>query len=1436
MSEHSGWNSSRWFFRLLAASLFVVTVAIFIGCGGGGGGSLPQGTAEDSAKIAGQVGSFMTALRSGDPRSFGKLFSQRMQMLSGAGDNVQSFVLWDLGADVFSTTDDASFTFFIDPSQIIYLSDTLAQVTTWTHFPDGSKFSIGFQFLKENGAWVIDFLEVKPQEAATVGTGGLKASVDLLPLANGNQWRFIDPGTISENRGKSLLARVDTDPENRDEVKVFSVAWARNISPVDFGERNYGIEASAVEFGKTNDGTDAVAEGFFPKAPSASSSAELWNILDPKRTNQTRFSNTLGLFCWGNDEDFNGGLPWRMAGLVVKKGARTTQTISLPDQTGLRTVEMRTMFMGNSRLDLPIRTFSAIRLDISARFVDTGEVLYASWFFEPGIGPIAFARYDETTRRIDGQEFLMAGLVSNVGFSAPGQTPGIDSLVVRNLIPFGRLTAGSPFTHTFIASGGVPPYSWAVASAPTWMAVGPETGQMDLIPATIGTFTFSILARDSGELSAQYDLQWFAHVSSDTAFPVVRNLNPASGAAEVALTANVRVGFNKTMATYSFNPDTFQVFEGTATVSGKIIGEDQAGVFRPLRALKEATKYTVAVGTGVTDLSGNPLLQPLTYYFTTIGFDRPQLIRVLPLEDAVGVGTARKVGVRFSRLMDLSSVSSETFQVVGSSGVPLAGTFSTTDGSDILFTPDPPFQPVSSYTATLGIGVRDTGGVLVGETKTWSFTTDSPPQILRLSPPDLGSRTRVIGPITVEFDRHLLASTLVREHFFLESGGVILESTLEVASGGFEARLTPVNQLQEFTIHTATIASFVQDNVGNYIQGRKWSFFTGAGFRVESISPADEAQNVVTVSSVTVSFNHPVDVTSISSATFFVASAGVTLPGSYSFLDENQTVVFTPNPPFKGLSRYRCKVLGTVKNDRGQLLGPDKIWNINTDSRPTAVMAPGRDFAWASSNPSQLIFQFSKPIKVSSVANANFRIEKEDPAGNVVRDFSGPPTVDSDVQVRYNMVATPFGPPPAAVFRVTMADPVFDHAGNPLDIEDPSGQLGQGFRFANTFSRGLGTPQMDEGIGVATDSAGNVYVCGNTRGHIMGEPNAGGWDCFVTKYSPQGVHLWTKSGGSPVLDEVKGIAVDTADNVYVVGKTNGFLAAANAGGSDGFVFKMDPNGGIVWKDQFGGSGDDSANDVCADKNGHVYVTGQTTGPVHEVNPSGGTLTEVFISRYPNGTIGPSADTIIRGTVAAAVDDVAQGIAVKPDGSRVYITGYTEGVFAGGNGANRDIFIFGADTGTWASEQSAAYNGGGEDIGKDITITADGLQAWVVGNRTGSQPILRGYLTSNLNLENSWVLGSNNDTCDGVIVLGTSGGLVGTTAGGSGYAAKVDISTGAGVWLKTQGVSRSGIVFDFSGNRIITVGTTDAAVNGVLDAHAGLKDAFIITYDAAGDRK
>jgi len=63
------------------------------------------------------------------------------------------------------------------------------------------------------------------------------------------------------------------------------------------------------------------------------------------------------------------------------------------------------------------------------------------------------------------------------------------------------------------------------------------------------------------------------------------------------------------------------------------------------------------------------------------------------------------------------------------------------------------------------------------------------------------------------------------------------------------------------------------------------------------------------------------------------------------------------------------------------------------------------------------------------------------------------------------------------------------------------------------------------------------------------------------EYSSSGLKQWTKQLGTSAIEEGRGVAVDSWDNIYVTGETKGGLDGnTNSGESDLFLVKFNSDG------------------------------------------------------------------------------------------------------------------------------------------------------------------------------------------------------------------------------------------------------------------------------------
>lgn len=125
-------------------------------------------------------------------------------------------------------------------------------------------------------------------------------------------------------------------------------------------------------------------------------------------------------------------------------------------------------------------------------------------------------------------------------------------------------------------------------------------------------------------------------------------------------------------------------------------------------------------------------------------------------------------------------------------------------------------------------------------------------------------------------------------------------------------------------------------------------------------------------------------------------------------------------------------------------------------------------------------------------------------------------------------------------------------------------------------------------------------------------------DIFIQKLDPSGNLLWATSMGSSNFDRGLGIATDTSGNVYASGGYQGTvdfdpgvgvanLTASTNIDTDAYIQKLDKNGNFLWATSMGSSGIfEYAFDIHVDEQGNVYTTGSYDGGM-DFDPGAGVV-------------------------------------------------------------------------------------------------------------------------------------------------------------------------------------------------------------------------------------
>jgi hypothetical protein len=251
-----------------------------------------------------------------------------------------------------------------------------------------------------------------------------------------------------------------------------------------------------------------------------------------------------------------------------------------------------------------------------------------------------------------------------------------------------------------------------------------------------------------------------------------------------------------------------------------------------------------------------------------------------------------------------------------------------------------------------------------------------------------------------------------------------------------------------------------------------------------------------------------------------------------------------------------------------------------------------------------------------------------------------------------------------------------------------------------SYSTYLGGESIDVCKGIAVDASGAAFVTGTTISSsfpVTGalQPTLSGWsDAFLTKLSPAGDRfLFSTYLGGEGADDGNVVRVDSAGVVYVAGDTTsiGFPVTSGAmqrqyhGGYDGFVCGVANDGSrIVFATYLGGSGADVINDLFVGQDGRIVVAGYTSSVdfpvVQSFQSSFGGSFDAFVAVL--GAAGGTLD--FASYMGGGGDDRAYGVAPLGSGQLVVVgqvlagtVPYLQRSFSSAVSGNQDGFIVAA---------------------------------------------------------------------------------------------------------------------------------------------------------------
>lgn len=337
---------------------------------------------------------------------------------------------------------------------------------------------------------------------------------------------------------------------------------------------------------------------------------------------------------------------------------------------------------------------------------------------------------------------------------------------------------------------------------------------------------------------------------------------------------------------------------------------------------------------------------------------RPTVVDVTPNNLSITLNAGTSVSARFSEAMNVSTVSSATFELRNSiTNALIPGTiiYSPTTKTVTLY----PHSLLTSgllYTAKVkggSSGVKDLAGNAMSSDYTWYFLIIplfdlSAPSILSVAPANGATGVSNSVSVTATFSEKMKASTLTASTVELRnSANTLIPSVVTYNATTRVVTLKPSAPLSAGGVFKATIkggSSGAKDEANNPLPSNyTWSFTVAAPVvdvtkpTVTSVSPLNAATGVNITSTVSAIFSEAMNASSITTTNVELRKGTTLVTATVAYNATTKTVTLTPSSALAYATVYTATVKGGstgVKDLAGNTMLANYTWSFTTVAAP----------------------------------------------------------------------------------------------------------------------------------------------------------------------------------------------------------------------------------------------------------------------------------------------------------------------------------------------------------------------------------------------------------------------------------------------------------------------------------------------------------------------
>ncbi|MDP3516474.1 MAG: Ig-like domain-containing protein [Pseudohongiella sp.] len=437
--------------------------------------------------------------------------------------------------------------------------------------------------------------------------------------------------------------------------------------------------------------------------------------------------------------------------------------------------------------------------------------------------------------------------------------------------------------------------------------------------------------------------------------PMVSAVTPAPNTTGVAFnTSVVTATFNKSMNPATLTASSFSLACPMSTpIAGTVsyAATTNVATLALGRTLPGNTVCTATVAASVSDTTGNTIVNPYVWTFTTGATPEtvpPTVSSTAPVRSATDVAVDRRMIVSFSEPMNPLTIVPANFSLVCPTGTVIPGTVDyTVVGNVATLTPSRNLPFSAACSVTVGTGVKDVAGNSMAAAYNWTFNTSAAPDttaptVISTLPRSAALLVPVNSLISATFSEAMTPLTITASNFTVDCPSTApIAGTVGYAVNGNVATFTPNANLPGNTICRATVSTGVKDLAGlSMASNYTWNFTTGptpdlTAPTVSTTVPARNATAVRINTQVSASFSEPMNPLTITTANFsVVCPIGAPITGLVAYAVDGNVATFTPASTLPPSSTCRATIVNGVKDVAGNSMLTNYTWDFQTGLTP----------------------------------------------------------------------------------------------------------------------------------------------------------------------------------------------------------------------------------------------------------------------------------------------------------------------------------------------------------------------------------------------------------------------------------------------------------------------------------------------------------------------